>query len=107
MKVATGGYLCRMRTVGIKLLKDKLSEYIRLVSTGETILITDRDRVVAELVPPDRARADRIPDVLLAEAVRQGLVTPAALPPGAPPDTPGVAPLGAILAELERDRSDR
>ena len=29
-----------MRTVGIKLLKDKLSEYIRLAGSGETILIT-------------------------------------------------------------------
>jgi hypothetical protein len=37
-----------MRTVGLKVLKNKLSEYIRLVGTGETVLITDRDRVVAE-----------------------------------------------------------
>ena len=38
-----------MRSVGIKVLKNKLSEYIRLVAAGETVLITDRDRVVAEL----------------------------------------------------------
>ena len=96
-----------MRTVGIKLLKDKLSEYVRLAATGEVILITDRDRVVAELVAPDRTRADRLPDVLLANAVRRGLVTPAALPPGPPPETPGVAPLDTILGELESDRTDR
>ncbi|HBZ71117.1 MAG TPA: prevent-host-death protein [Deltaproteobacteria bacterium] len=96
-----------MRSVGIKVLKDKLSEYVRLASTGETILITDRDRVVAELVPPARTRADRLPDALLADAVRRGLVTPAPLPPGAPPASRGVAPLDKILRELDRDRADR
>ncbi|HKE10959.1 MAG TPA: type II toxin-antitoxin system Phd/YefM family antitoxin [Myxococcota bacterium] len=96
-----------MRTVGIKALKDKLSEYVRLASTGETILITDRERVVAELVPPERTRADRLPDALLADAVRRGLVTPAPLPPGAPPEVRGVAPLHEILGELARDRADR
>src|SRR2546428_8256551 len=75
-----------MRSVGIKVLKNRLSEYIRLASTGETILITDRDRVVAELIPPNGTRADRLPDALLAEAVRSGLVTPALLPPGPPPE---------------------
>jgi antitoxin (DNA-binding transcriptional repressor) of toxin-antitoxin stability system len=96
-----------MRTVGIKVLKDKLSEYVRLASTGETILITDRDRVVAELVPPERTRADRLPDALLADAVRRGLVTPAPLPPGAPPESQGVAPLDQILCELDGERADR
>jgi antitoxin (DNA-binding transcriptional repressor) of toxin-antitoxin stability system len=96
-----------MRTVSIKSLKDKLSEYVRLAGAGETILITDRDRVVAQLVPPARTRAERLPDALLAEAVRSGVVTPAPLPPGAPPETPGVAPLDEILGELDRDRAER
>jgi antitoxin (DNA-binding transcriptional repressor) of toxin-antitoxin stability system len=96
-----------MRTVGVKTLKDKLSEYLRLAGAGETILITDRDRVVAELVPPRSTRADHLPDALLAEAVRRGIVTPAPLAPGPPPEAPGVAPLGRILAELERDRAER
>ncbi len=38
-----------MKSVGVKQLKARLSEYIRLVRTGETVLITDRDEVVAEL----------------------------------------------------------
>jgi antitoxin (DNA-binding transcriptional repressor) of toxin-antitoxin stability system len=95
-----------MRAVGIEILKDKPSEYVRLAATGEILLITDRDRVVAELVPPERTRADRLPDGLLADAVRRGLVTPAALPPGAPRLAPRVAPLREILEELDRDRSD-
>jgi antitoxin (DNA-binding transcriptional repressor) of toxin-antitoxin stability system len=36
-----------MRTVGIKVLKNKLSEYVRLAAAGETVQVTDRDRVVA------------------------------------------------------------
>jgi hypothetical protein len=35
-----------MRSVGIKLLKNKLREYFRLAAGGETVLVTDRDRVV-------------------------------------------------------------
>ena len=41
-----------MRTVGLKILKNKLSEYVRLAAAGETIVVTDRNRVVAEIVPP-------------------------------------------------------
>jgi antitoxin (DNA-binding transcriptional repressor) of toxin-antitoxin stability system len=45
-----------MRAVGLKILKNKLSEYVRLAAQGETVLVTDRDRVVAELSPPQRRR---------------------------------------------------
>ena len=49
--VATGSYYQVVRAVGVKVLKNKLSEYVRLAAGGETVLVTDRDRVVAELVP--------------------------------------------------------
>lgn len=65
-----------MRSVGIKLLRNKLSEYIRLASQGETILITDADRVVAEITQPQEGRADEVPDAVLADAVRNGWITP-------------------------------
>ena len=42
------------KAVGVKQLKAKLSEYLRLVKSGETILVTDRDEVVAELRPARR-----------------------------------------------------
>ncbi len=42
-----------MITIGIRELKTKLSRYIRLVRAGETILITSRGEVVAELRQPD------------------------------------------------------
>lgn len=96
-----------MIAVGLKVLKNKLSEYVRRASSGETILITDRERVVAELVPPRATRSDLISDAVLAQAVREGLITPARLGPGAPPETVGIAPLNVVLAGLEDDRRDR
>jgi antitoxin (DNA-binding transcriptional repressor) of toxin-antitoxin stability system len=56
-----------MRSVGLKVLKNKLSGYVRLAESGETVLVTDRDSVVAELVPPDRTRSPVLEDALLAE----------------------------------------
>lgn len=41
-----------MRAVGIRELKNKLSHYVRLVEAGESVLVTDRGTVVAELRPP-------------------------------------------------------
>lgn len=40
-----------MRTVGVRRLKARLSEYLRAVRSGETLLVTDRDEVIAELRP--------------------------------------------------------
>ncbi len=53
-KVTTGSYDEAMKAVGVKILKAKLSEYLRLVKTGETILVTERDEIVAELRPAYR-----------------------------------------------------
>lgn len=38
-----------MKVVGIRELKDKLSAYVRLAKDGESVLVTDRGEVVAEL----------------------------------------------------------
>ncbi len=43
-----------MKVVGVKILKNKLSEYLRLVKTGVIVLVTERDEVVAELRPAHR-----------------------------------------------------
>lgn len=96
-----------MRTVGLKVLKNKLSEYVRLASEGETILVTNRDRVVAELLPPRDTRSRRVPDAMLAELIRDGLLTPALSTTTELPGAPSVAPLDEILAELDDDRADR
>jgi antitoxin (DNA-binding transcriptional repressor) of toxin-antitoxin stability system len=96
-----------MRSVGIKVLKNKLSEYVRLAASGETVLVTDRDRVVAELVPPREGRSPILADVMLAEAVRRGWLTPPRLrEEGAPPRRP-IASTQALLRELSEDRAER
>lgn len=96
-----------MRAVGLKTLKNKLSEYVRLAAGGETVLVTDRDRVVAELVPPQHGRGEFLGDVQLADAVRKGWLTPPTLRTTAPPPRRPVAQLDALLAELAADRADR
>jgi len=96
-----------MRSVGLKTLKNKLSEYVRLVASGETILVTDRERVVAELVPPREGRSPILADALLADAMRQGWVTPPVVTAsGAPPRKP-VMKFRDLMRELEQDRQDR
>lgn len=74
-----------MRAVGIKVLKNKLSEYVRLAQQGETMLVTDRDRVVAQLSPPQKSRSPMLADALLAEAIRQGWITPPSMQSEGPP----------------------
>ncbi len=96
-----------MLSIGIKTLKNKLSEYVRLVSGGETVLVTDREKVVAEMIPPREGRSSYLPDALLAEAVRKGWITPPVLPPGDPPRRSPVGSLKRVLKGLELDREDR
>jgi antitoxin (DNA-binding transcriptional repressor) of toxin-antitoxin stability system len=67
--VVTRDYFWPVRAVGIKQLKAKLSEYLRMVKTGETILVTDRETVIAELRPSRRRAStagERLEDVLEA-----------------------------------------
>jgi antitoxin (DNA-binding transcriptional repressor) of toxin-antitoxin stability system len=96
-----------MRSVGLKILKNKLSEYVRLAASGETVLVTDRDRVVAELVPPRSGRSPFLADAMLAEAVRAGWITPPALVGDGPPPRKPVMPFRDLAEELQRDREDR
>lgn len=95
-----------MRAVGLKVLKNKLSEYVRLAQGGETILVTDRDRVVAELVPPRGGRGPTVADAVLAELVRSGWVTPPARPLTGPPPRSPVATFEDLMHELDEDRAD-
>ncbi|MGE0258137.1 MAG: type II toxin-antitoxin system Phd/YefM family antitoxin [Alphaproteobacteria bacterium] len=93
-----------MKTVGLKTLKNKLSEYVRLAASGETVVITDRGRPVAEIVPP-RAK----PESVIERGIREGWVTPAVRGPDWPPPRnpiPGYT-LEQLLADLDKDREDR
>jgi prevent-host-death family protein len=84
-----------MKTVGVRELKNRLSEYIRQVRSGEGVLVTDRGEVVAELTSPGHAPPDpSVPAGLLALA-RRGLATL-----GAPGDA-------ALYPALPRGRRGR
>ena len=96
-----------MRTVGSKILRNKLGEYVRMAKQGETILVTDRDQVVAEIGPPGAGRGATVTDAHLAQMVRDGLLRPALRPPGRVPPALALARTEDLLAELERDRSER
>lgn len=96
-----------MRSVGIKALKNRLSEYVRMAAGGETVLVTDRDKVVAELVPPQAGRSPAVADALLAEAVRNGWLTPPLLPDVSLPPRRPVATLTEVLRDFAQDREDR
>jgi antitoxin (DNA-binding transcriptional repressor) of toxin-antitoxin stability system len=96
-----------VRAVGIKALKNKLSEYVRIAADGETVLVTDRDRVVAELGPPQAGRAVDVTDALLADVVRKGWLRPPIAPSEGLPARSPVAPLADLLQELDEDRRDR
>ena len=70
-----------MKAVGVKQLKARLSEYVRLVKAGEIILVTDRDEVVAELRPARRQRptGDDL-DEILQHLADSGEITRASVP---------------------------
>jgi antitoxin (DNA-binding transcriptional repressor) of toxin-antitoxin stability system len=95
-----------MRWVGLKVLKNKLSEYVRLAAAGETVLVTDRDSVAAEIVPPQLGRSPLLADALLAEAVRQGWVTPPVIVGKDPPPRKPAKSFRQLMEDLRRDREE-
>lgn len=97
-----------MRAVGLKVLKNKLSEYVRIAAGGEVVLITDRDRVVAELTPPQLGRSSFSSDAKLADLVREGVLTPPTIPCTVPlPTMRPVMRFAQLMQELDEDRQDR
>ena len=83
--------------VGIRELRADLSRFVRRVREGEEIVVTDRGRAVARLVPVDGERTiDRL--------IREGLVIPAQRPwrGKLPEPIEGEGPLSDIVLEDRR-----
>lgn len=108
--MTTGDYHGGVKVVGIKQLKAKLSEYIRLAKAGETVLVTERDEVVAELRAARRQSPETGPlEGVLDALAAAGEVTRAAQSKGnwtwrsrglgLPPGT-----AQTLLDELRQDR---
>lgn len=100
-----------MQRVGIKVLKNRLSEYVRAAASGERVLVTDRDRVVAELVPPRRSALSD--EEVIARGVAEGWLTPADVPNWQPMPDDGPElneepiTFEQLMEDLARDREDR
>jgi prevent-host-death family protein len=108
--VTTSNYFNPMKAAGIKDLKARLSEYIRAVRSGETVLVTDRNEVVAEIRPvPRRPLHAGTMEAVLDSLAAAGEITraqssragwtwePRSL--GLPPGT-----AGQLLDEIREDR---
>lgn len=96
-----------MQTVGVRELKNKLSEYLRRVRLGECVLVTDRGSIVAELLPPGHRQADPALPAGLQSLSSRGLLTlgtPAGadLYPALPRKQPGRRRSVAELLDEER-----
>jgi prevent-host-death family protein len=72
-----------MKVVDIKQLEARLSEYVRRAKAGETVLVTERGEIVAELRPARRPTffADRLEE-LLDELAASGEISRAGRPKG-------------------------
>ncbi len=107
-KVATGSYFTSMQSVGIKALKNNLSAYIKAVEAGETVLVTDRGKVVARLVPEkvvhDRPQTE---EEILQQLEREGVLTRAKRRLTGPPPRIGGVPFDELMRQLDADREDR
>lgn len=92
-----------MRSISVSRFKSRLSEYLRLVRGGSTLVVTDRGTPVAMVSPlsPDQN------DGAMASLIERGLVTPPAksLPEDfwerARPSDPSGLSLKAVLEERD------
>lgn len=89
-----------MQTVGVRELRQRASELLRLVEQGHTVRITDRGRPVAVLAPlPDTSPLDRL---RATGACRPGSGTLSEAWPE-PLALDSTMSASAALAELRRD----
>jgi len=64
-----------MKTVGIRNLKNSLSQYITLAKAGEKIYITEHDKIVAEIIPSAGEKLESsILEEYLAEQAGKGSI---------------------------------
>jgi antitoxin (DNA-binding transcriptional repressor) of toxin-antitoxin stability system len=63
-----------LKTVGVRELKNRLSEYLREVRLGTTILVTDRGTAIAEIREPSMGGVPLADNSLLQAWIDQGKV---------------------------------
>ena len=97
-----------VRIVGLRELKNSLSEVIRQVRAGEEIQVTDRGEVVAEIRRPLPPGMEAHPYPGLVELARRGKLT-LGLPndPALYPQLRPLAPPGTAAQLLDEEREER
>ena len=98
--------LAEMKTVGVRTLKDRLSEYLRMVQAGESLAVTNRGVVVARLVPPD-VGAETAEEVLQRKARAGEIRLGKRNQPRRYPPPPGRLSEEAIQEALDWTRGER
>jgi prevent-host-death family protein len=63
-----------MSTVGLREFKNKFSKYVNRARSGESVSITDRGQIVAELSPAKRLSKNGEPITTLDELRRRGVL---------------------------------
>lgn len=96
-----------MRAVAVKELKNRLSAYLREVSRGEVVLITDRGRVVAEMRRPTAEVSAGTLDAALERLHAEGLLVPGLPQDAATNRRTKVRMKGSTQAFLDAERGDR
>jgi prevent-host-death family protein len=99
-----------MESAGVAQLKARLSEYLSRVKAGEEVLVTDRGRPVARLVPVGYVSDNEAELARLRAMEREGLVRlgsgrlPAGFFEKERPADPGALLREAVLEEREEGR---
>jgi antitoxin (DNA-binding transcriptional repressor) of toxin-antitoxin stability system len=94
-----------LKTVGVKELKNNLSAYLREVRRGIRVLVSDRNRVVAELHEPVSGYAVDDPrDPRLAEWIEAGVLSPPTVRKSKLPPSPVRLAEGTAARLLDADR---
>lgn len=97
--------MARIKTVGIKELKNRLSAYLRDVQQGTRVLVSDRRRVVAELHEPTPGyAADSALDPELAAWIDAGIVSMPEVAKAKLPASPVKLARGSAVRLLDEDR---
>ncbi len=95
-----------MRTVSVSDLKARLSAHLQLVKDGEDVLICDRNRPVARIIPchlEDRSEQER-------RLVARGILAPPLRKPSSPvawPEPPGNVPDEVMEKVWRKERESR
>jgi len=92
----------RVPTVGIRALQQHASAVIARAAAGERIVVTDRGRPAALLIPMPGVGLERLLAAGLARPARRAVADIA--PPS--PARQGGRPLSEVLAELRADERD-